>query len=399
MISLDAVADADVDFLLSLPNFFALSKQGTLVWGIDSVFVSNTYPVHTSIITGVYPYKHGIYENVFTQPGKKRPDWRRFYKDIKAKTLYDMAAKEGKNVCSIFYPVTCGANIKWNMPEIPDEMNIVNRIVDTLKSGSAGFILSSIYRQRKYLKKIDPAYLDDFLTYSAIDAIKKHKPDLLLLHLLDSDWQKHHYGPHSEHAKEALIRLDARLGLVMRAAKEEWDEKELAVIIFSDHGCLEVENAVDPNDILARVGLIRGMGKEKKDYDAFFHSAGGTAFLKIYTPEKTDMAMKALETILKKPYTKRLLTKEEMSVSGLDKEFKCGIEANEGYCFGKEYKGQHGYSLEHEGYHPFYMAIAAEIEKDKVQRGGCVVDICPLAADLLGIAKWEMDGENALIKE
>jgi len=397
MISLDAVADADVDFLLSLPNFYAFSKQGTLVRDVDSVFISNTYPVHTSIITGMYPYKHGIIENVFTQPGKKRPDWRRFYKDIKAKTLYDMASKEGLSVCSIFYPVTCGAKIKWNIPEIPDEMSISRRIVDTLKNGSPGFIINSIFSQKKYLKSIDAAYLDDFLTHIAISAMIKHKPNLLLLHLLDSDSQKHYYGPNSDQAKEALVRLDLRLGQLMDTANKIWDKDEVAFIIFSDHGCLQVDRAVDPNDDLGEFGFINNQAQTKEDYEAFFHNAEGTTFLKIYRHEKTDEIMKAVDYILKKPYAKRLLTKEEMRISGLDQEFVCGIEANDGYCFGKAYKGQHGYSLKRDGYHPFYLAVGDGVEKDRVLNGGCVIDICPLAANLLGIPRWEMDGINRII--
>lgn len=392
MISFDAVADADIDFLLELPGFSKLSKQGTLVRDVDSVFISNTYPVHTSIITGVYPEKHGIVENLYTQPTKERPGWRRFSKDIKVPTLYNMAAKGGLSVCSIFYPVTCGAgDIRWNMPEIPDEMSMKKRIFETLRSGNSRFIISSLFKNIKFLKAFDTEYLDDFLTHVAIDAIYKHNPDLLLLHLLDVDSKKHHFGPESNHTKEALIRIDKNLSKVVDAAYEAWNLENVAIIVFSDHGCLSVNEAVDPNDCLKKYGLIH-LSDVKKDFEAFFHNAGGTSLLKVYNKDKIELAIQAVNDILRKPYAKRLLSNEEMKSSGLDQEFVCGIEAKDGYCFGKAYKGQHGYSLQRERYHPFYLVAGNNIEQGKQLRGGSVLDICPLAAEILGLPAWKMDG-------
>lgn len=391
MISLDAVADADVDFLIKLPGFSKLCKKGTLVRDIDSVFISNTYPVHTSIITGVYPKKHGIIENLYTQPTRERPGWRRFSKDIKVPTLYDMAAKEGLSVCSIFYPVTCGADIRWNMPEIPDEMSIKKRIYETLKNGSSRFIIRSVIKNYKNLKGFDTEYLDGFLTHVAIDAIYKHDPDLLMLHLLDVDSKKHHFGPESYETEESLIRIDKNLTKVVDAAYKAWNFENVSIIIFSDHGCLSVNEAVDPNDFLKKYGLIDLSGT-KKHFEAFFHNAGGTSLLKVYNKDKIELALQAVSDILEMPYAKRLLTNEEMNTSGLDQEFACGIEAEDGYCFGKAYKGQHGYSLKREGYHPFYLVAGNNIEKGKQLRGGSVLDICPLAAEILDLPHWKMDG-------
>ena len=204
MISLDAVAGGDVDFLLGLPNFSALRARGTLVREVDSVCVSNTYPAHTSIITGMYPDKHGVIENVRTQPGKANPDWRCDSQDIRVPTLYGMAAREGRSSCSVLYPVTCGAGIRWNFPEIPGERNPARLAARTLRGGSSGFILGSLRRNWKYLRQLAEPGLDDFSTRAALYAIGHYRPDLLLLHLIDADDQKHRFGPGSEQAKAAL---------------------------------------------------------------------------------------------------------------------------------------------------------------------------------------------------
>lgn len=397
MISLDAVDDKDVDFLLTLPNFSALCNCGTLVREVDSVFVSNTYPAHTSIITGMYPQKHGVIENVLTQPGKSSPSWRCDRHSIKVPTLYDQAAQVGRSVCSILYPVTCRSGIRWNFPEIPGEKNAIKLILKMLRGGSPGFILSSLWQNRSHLKGMMEPGLDDFSTQVAINSTIRKKPDLLLLHLIDVDDQKHRFGPESEQAKEALRRHDKRLGLLYDTLRKIYLDKEnFAIIVFSDHGCLPVHTAVEPNDFLKRYGLIREPTHKAGDYDAFFHNAGGTTFLKILQPDKTEDIMHMVSDIMREPFVKRKLTEEEMSTSGMNSEYFCGIEAAEGFCFGELHAGQHGYSLKQENYHAFYLAASSKIECNKIIKGGSIVDICPLAADLLEIPCWEMDGRNRL---
>ncbi|MCI0502382.1 MAG: alkaline phosphatase family protein [Fusobacteria bacterium] len=50
LISLDGMSDADIAILRNMPNFQRLFM---LVNNVDSVFLTNTYPVHTSVITEV----------------------------------------------------------------------------------------------------------------------------------------------------------------------------------------------------------------------------------------------------------------------------------------------------------------------------------------------------------
>jgi len=396
MISLDAVSTTDTNTLMKLPNFSQLSSQGTLVRNVQSVFISNTYPCHSSIITGVHPDRHGLVENIMSQPGNDAPDWRREAHLVKAPKLYDKAAEIGLDVCSIFYPVTCGAKIKWNFPEVPGKMGILERASALLKGGSSWFILSSLWRNRNYLKKISEPCLDEFTTHIALDALIQKKPDLLLLHLLDVDDHKHRFGPRSQEAANALTRLDDRLGQLMDAAFQAWGEEHTAIIVFSDHGCLNVHTSVDPNNWLRENGLIHRTEDGIEHYDAFFHNGGGTSFLKILNSSVKETVLQHFSDYLSHSSVKRKLSDEEMDISGLDREFLCGIEAADGYSFGEPVKGSHGYSLAHDEYQPFYLAVGPRIGKNKVTEGGCIIDICPLAADLLGVPLWSMDGKNRL---
>lgn len=386
MISLDAVSSDDLAFLMEQPNFAKLRERSTLVRDVNSVFVSNTYPAHTSIITGVHPDKHGIIENVFLRLDYENEIWRYNSKLIKVPTLYQKAAGMGMKVCSILYPVTGGADIKYNFPEIPGTMSAAKRMCRMVGQGSKGFVISTLLRNIKNKGTKQPE-LDETTTQRACEILSGPKPELLMLHLIDTDDQKHRYGPDSEQAKESLRRHDRRIGRIIESLHDAGTYEETGIIIFSDHGCLPVHTAVNPNEFLERKGLIR---------DAYFHLAGGSAFLKLYNPEKEEEVLSVFEELIDEPYVRRGLTNSEMEISGMEAEYIAGIGAMEGYCFGKEHLGQHGYTLDRAGYFPFYMAAGQGIEEGGILSGGCIVDICPLAADMLGIPGWEMEGRNQL---
>ncbi|MDD5603833.1 MAG: alkaline phosphatase family protein, partial [Eubacteriales bacterium] len=138
LISLDAVTSGDLDILASLPNFSEIRRRGTLVKDVASVFISNTYPAHASVITGLHPTGHGLVENVVSTPprgGRNEPPWRYKRKYIKAETLYDRATHHGMKVCSILYPSTGNANIRYNLPEIPGKMGMLRRAALMLLCG------------------------------------------------------------------------------------------------------------------------------------------------------------------------------------------------------------------------------------------------------------------------
>lgn len=398
MISFDAVSDKDMDLLLSLPHFGSLCRRGTLVREVESVFISNTYPAHASIITGVYPGKHGIIENLLPEQGNPNPAWRNDSRLYRVPTLYDKAEQAGLTVSSVLYPVTCNAGIHWNFPEIAGVMSPLRRLTEMLRRGSLAFVLQALLRNRiqqqdKRFKGIAQPYLDNFTADTAIWAMRKYRPNLLLLHLLDADDQKHHYGPDSPQARDALLRLDERLGLLLSAFQETFPAEEAAIIVFSDHACQSVHTTVNLNDYLSECGL--------EPHQAFAHNAGGTAFIKLLRPDIFAEVNRAVSCLTAKPFVRRLLDPEEMRSSGLDTEFACGLEAADGFSFGwsEGYKGQHGYSLKREGYHCFYAAAGPGILPDKIIKGGAIVDICPLAAQLLGLSPWEMDGVNKVTEE
>lgn len=67
---------------------------------IKTVNPSVTYPAHTSMVTGLDPAEHGIYNNTLSDPFEKNDGgWMWYAEDISVPTLWDLAKKNTQNHC------------------------------------------------------------------------------------------------------------------------------------------------------------------------------------------------------------------------------------------------------------------------------------------------------------
>ena len=387
LISLDAVGDHDLELLLEHRAFRQLRAEGTMVRDVDSIFVTNTYPIHACIQTGVSPFRHGIIENDIQDPNKKHWPWRFHVRHLTAPTLPDRATRSGKTVCSIMFPVTGGANIRYNFPEIPGNVSLAKRIALTLRNGRPGFILSCMLRFMKQMLSAG-GHADDMIVSIAERMIERKPFDLMMLHLLDVDSTKHRFGPYSDEAKDALLRTADRVDRILQAISSSPDASQYSVVVFSDHSCLPVHTAVHPNTMLKAADIHPD--------EAFFHSAHGCCFLRINTPEPSEKIVDFLSVFSSTPGVKRQLTDDEMHTSGADSQFYCGYAAEAGYVFGQFAKGQHGYTLDNDKYKTFYFAKGPSIAAGQELQGGSLLDICPLCCDILQLEQWPMEGHNTI---
>ncbi|NLB56692.1 MAG: alkaline phosphatase family protein, partial [Lentisphaerae bacterium] len=69
ILSHDALVYDDLAYLKNRPVFSHLLENGARVNTLRSIYPTVTYPVHTSIITGVYPNRHGVIDNEVLEIG------------------------------------------------------------------------------------------------------------------------------------------------------------------------------------------------------------------------------------------------------------------------------------------------------------------------------------------
>ena len=392
MISLDAISDNDINYLLTLPNFKKLASWGLLHRGVDSLFISNTYPVHTSISTGVLPSEHGLFDNVIYDPFKDSEKWRAHKKLIKAKTLPERAREKGLVSCAMMYPCTPGEKIRYHLAEVPGTESMLFRGFKFVHYSSTFRLCPKFFRYMKKCKSFNYFGIDTFIAYTARDLIAKEKADFYMLHLQDTDHQKHHTGIDSDITKKSIEYDDKLLGKIIEGIEEaekraggdpETGITHFDILVFSDHACFNVKNNIKPNDLLKEAGI--------PFENAWFQTVNGACFLHM-APDLPADAQKALDKFLdgfkKMPGVKRELTKEEMHDSGaIGAGFTTGFTPVPGTTFGAMKKGQHGYTLDNDDYKIFYLEIGpgliSEEQKGTETSGGSILEVGKKAIDLV----------------
>jgi len=382
IISYDAIGDIEFENLMGYPAFRSLAEKSAVFRDVSTVFISNTYPVHTSVVTGVLPCEHGVTSNTECFPSAD-PVWNGSEKMIKAKTVWQHATEKGIKTAAVLWPVTgFSKTINYNIPEVIPRPG-KSQIAASLKAGSPFLQLKMFLRYGKIMKGYKQPQLDNFSAACMTDILRGKlrrakrgkKPYLALMHLTAYDTICHEYGPGSAETQTAFEAMDANLAVLLDAADDD------DVIVFSDHAQIEIHTVTDPNSILVNEGLIfrTGNGYQSGESGCFFELAGGSAF---FHAGKLDV--KRIEDLrslaVKSEGFYRFLTAGEMRETGRN-EAAFGICAKAGFCYeisGKMKKGNHGYPLDMEDYKVFYMVKGFGLKPGAVTYGGSLLDIAPL---------------------
>lgn len=376
IISLDACSNQDFQFLKSLPNFTSILEHSCVVEDVESIFVSNTYPIHTSIITGVEPAIHQILDNAKIQPWKNHAEWHWNYKDVKATSLFLEAKRAKKRTTNLFWPVTCYLPIQENLPEYI-ALSGENQIFELLKRGTPIFLIKNYLKYKHLVNGTNQPALDTFTCAIAQDILRKGKSDLVTIHFTDVDTQKHNYGSASKESKDALLRMDERLGKLLGAANGMYQ-----FVIFSDHSQLDVGLTIDLNQKLIEYHL---------EDTYWFHQVSGSAFL-IQRKEPSVESKERMELFLREESSiERALTQEELTTSGFSKVAICGVSAKTGIEFNHELNahiGNHGYPLTKQEYTVFYLLYSPKVKHQQFI-GGSLYDLTTICATLLDIPIWK----------
>ena len=415
VISFDAVSEEDLEFLSKQPNFSKLIKNGALIKNVESVYPSLTYPAHATIVTGKYPKNHGVINNTVLDFKNDNPNWYWYRKYIKGDTIFDLAEKSGMKTCSILWPVTARSKITYNMPEIFCTKRYDNQI---LKSALAGSKIYQVNMNKKfgYLRQgMEEPYLDNFATEVAKKTIRELKPNLILLHLIDSDSQKHKYGIENKKVIESLKRHDERLGEIIESLKLAGIYEDSTIIALGDHSQINVNNVIKLNSILMKNDLINVNGNKIKSYKAIAKSCDGSSY--IYLKNKNDVeTRKKVRDILnelKNKYSnviEEVYNNEEIKNLGADINASFMIEAKRGYYFIDDFLGEaievidesskikhklrasHGYLPSRDNYKTFFIAYGKTIKKGVVLEKGKLINHGPTIAKILDIDLRDCDG-------
>ncbi|MBB6240981.1 ectonucleotide pyrophosphatase/phosphodiesterase [Rhodanobacter sp. MP1X3] len=301
LISIDGLRPADVldaqQRGLHLPNLQAFLKQGSYAHDVRGVLPTLTYPSHTTLITGVSPNVHGIGSNLTFDPtNKNQQGWDWYASDIRVPTLWDAAHAAGLSTANVHWPVSVGAQVDWNLPQIwrtglPDDRKLVAAL------STPGLLPSLEKDLGPYADGIDESLAgDQNRTRFAIHLLETRKPQFMTAYVTALDTEQHATGPDTPTSRKTLEGIDALIGDLVAAARRVHPDGVIAIV--SDHGFAPVKQDINFYAPFIKAGLVTVKNGTITDWQAAVWNDGGSAAIVLKDPN--DAAVKTkVATLLK----------------------------------------------------------------------------------------------------
>lgn len=358
-----------------IPNIRRLMEQGSFADAVEGVYPTLTYPSHTTLVTGRMPVEHGIYTNLSSrQAGKNRDDWFWFANAIKAPTLWDEARAHDLTTASVAWPVTVGARIDWDVPEIwnpaegevADTMYVV-RHMDLTTALEVGIALGLPSHGSED---------DENRVRVASYFLIRHRPNLTLVHLEALDAVQHAAGPDVAPAIATLNREDFHIGELLAAVKKAGIESSTDVFVVSDHGFLPIVRDIQPNVLLAKAGLLTTDASGTVTGGKIATVSNGGSFF-IYWPQGTDFGAgvrAALKPIIDGGLAYAVFDQQALQRMGADPNARVALDAPDGAEFTDRARGAlvnplgrregtHGFLPSRPGLQSAFIACGPDIQE------------------------------------
>ena len=258
------------------PNLQALAARGVKAEGLVPSFPAKTFPNHYTIVTGLYPGRHGIVGNNIRD----------------ARTGRTFALSKAVEVRD---PMWWGGEPIWVTAE-----RAGIRTGTMFWPGSEAPILGvRPTHWRVYQQSLrGPARVDQVLAW--LDLPASRRPGFFTLYFEDTDSAGHDAGPDSEDVRRAITRLDGHLGRLMRGLERRKLADRANIVVLSDHGMaatipdrvLKLSDYISLSDveivdINPNLGVFPKAGREEAVYQALVKASPA---LRIYRRAQTPTA-------------------------------------------------------------------------------------------------------------
>jgi predicted AlkP superfamily pyrophosphatase or phosphodiesterase len=293
----DYVLDAD-KYNLQIPNLRRLVKEGTFATNVTGIMPTVTYPSHTTMVTGVSPAKHGIITNSPFDPfAKNQGGWNWYAEDIQVPTLWEVVGKNGMVSSSVDWPVTVGADIRFNIVQIwrastPEDHKLL-RVLST-----KGLLDEAEKDLGEYPYGYNYTVTSDTQRARFSAYVLEHKkPNFHTAYFSVLDEDQHAHGPYTKEVFATLEEVDKMIGIVWQAAVKSGNGKAY-VCLVSDHGFARVEKEIRINFALREAGLLELDGKGAlKDFQAIAWNSGGSTAIILKNRSDEDTKQKVRQIL------------------------------------------------------------------------------------------------------
>jgi len=400
LISIDGMmpgAYTDPALVSRTPTLRRLAAEGVWADGVIGVTPTVTYPSHTTMITGVEPARHGVYDNRILDPeNRSNGAWYWYARAIQVPTLPGAVRARGLTAAGVTWPVSIGMDLDFNAPEYVGTSRHPEgvQLLKALSTPRSLFEAAELARGQAFgwpQTDRDRTDLTSFI-------LRTYAPNLTMLHLIELDSAQHTYGPGSPEALDALARLDRYVGELVAAARKAPGGDQTTVAIVSDHGFLPLTTQLQPNAALKEAGLLDVSATGAVlGWRAWSHSAGGSAY--IYVKDSIDRPRVAalLETLKKDPANgiRAVWTADDLAKAGGHPDAQFGIDMADGFYTGNAHdtlrkpsasKGGHGFSPDRQALHASLILAGPAVRRRGSLGVVRLTQVAPTLAGILGVA-------------
>ncbi len=385
------------DFGLKIPHILKLVETGASADAVQSVYPTTTYPAHATLVTGVPPSVHGIYSHLASlDPTEKSRPWTWFAAGIRVPTLWDVGRATGRKTAAVGWPVSAGARIEFNIPEIWDPaLPHPEKDFTTAAQHSTRGLFSEVWKHVE--AHSSGASPDRLRCEAALYLWQRYHPDLLLVHLVGYDQMAHQFGPQSRQALQAIEHADQEIGRIRDLAL---DGHQATLVVLSDHGFVPVDKEAAPLVALAEEGLFgRGpRGRPELKRLGAIHAGGSFAlyWLEEPDPDEEKKLQRAIQRFQETGAVAEVLDRERLADLEADPDAKLMLDAAPGFYFSDRFegpvvcpstkdRGTHGHLPTRPGLEAGFIAAGQNIAAGKDLGRFELTQVAPTLARLLGL--------------
>ncbi len=410
LISIDGLAGYYLDDpKAEMPTLRALATEGARASSMQACTPTVTWPNHTTLVTGVYPAKHGVVgNNYFDRATGKHV---RLISDpvlskeeiVRTPTIYDLAKGKGLKTGAIRWPASRDAKtLDWTIPDMADMKAMASHTTPALLEDCArGGIPFG-----KESKPATNAPSEVLYTQIFNLILREHRPNLALLHIIEVDHFEHEHGPRSPEAYAAIKDADMRVRQVWEELKQDFSGRA-TLFVVSDHGFSPIRRTLYPRVLLKKAGVLDSQGKGLVQ----IVTQGGSAMVYVLeAAHREELVARIREALAPLEGLQKILGVEDYPAYGIANPAldphapDLFLFGEEGCTFGDtadgdlpfaekpERRGSHGHDPHLPDLHATFIAWGAGIKPGV--RLGEISNTCvaPTIAKLLGLAIPNPDG-------
>jgi predicted AlkP superfamily pyrophosphatase or phosphodiesterase len=305
------------------------------------------------------------------------------------------------------WPTSVGALVTYCVPEIwsVGGQSVVALLRRTIAPQDLAARLEAEGLMPSEEEARNRAVADEYLARAAAFLIRAHRPAMVFLHLIDTDFAQHRAGRDGAAVFEAVRHADRLVGTVMEAVEAAGIADSTLFVIGGEHGFCDVQREIWINALLREHGWIEASGEQIRSWRAVAWKGGAQAGIYLRDPADADAVRRLLEEhrIVNGTEIYRILDREELDRLGYDPQAAFAVCARPGFTMGRSlggpfiaesanFRGDHGYLPDAPGIATGLILWGAGVREGGRIEQARLWDIAPTIAAALGLDLPDAEG-------